>query len=293
MPYQKMKMMEIDWKKFEKRKNRIRMFAEELLQESNLLYAPVDIFSLLKSEYPLLKIRGGNFGTLFDGQLEYHPDKNRFILFYNTRYQASRDDNNDHPRIRFSIAHELGHYYLDDHREYLLNGGESHQSKDEFNCNNLIEKEADCFAASLLAPKKLLSPLVNKGELSFSIIRETAETLQVSIVSTAISAVQISDFPCALIAIKDGKISWQSISEPLFENGCYPDYQASPQYINVLWNNFLNGSLRSNTTSSKINCWLNTYDKHNLGNVYFEETYFGVPIMNTLLVLLTADERDL
>jgi len=96
------------------------------------------------------------------------------------------------------------------------------------------------------------------------------------------------------VAIRDSKIIWQSLSEPLLKKGCYPNYSASPTYIDNLWNNFLDCALDvSIKNSTKIGSWFNTFDNYNLGNRYFEETYFSVPVMNTILVLLTADEKDI
>ena len=192
------------------------------------------------------------------------------------------------------MAHELGHYYLEEHRRYLINGGTAHCSNGEFVTNNLIELEADCFAAGLLTPKKLLSPYLNKGILSFQKICAWAEIFNVSVVSMAVSCIQMSDFPCAIVAFKDGKIKWECISESLFEAGCYPNYAALPYTARAAWSEFTaSGNHPTEKKSCKVDQWFNTYGNSRVGNAYFEESYFSIPVMGTLLVLLTADESDL
>src|SRR4051794_6508579 len=120
--------------------------AEALLERLELLSAPVDLAQVAASEEPLLVLRSGNYRDRFDGQLEYHRRRNRFLLFYNTRYDQPGADR-PHPRTRFSLAHELGHYFLDRHHDYLVLGGTTHGSKSEFFSHVQIEREADAFAA--------------------------------------------------------------------------------------------------------------------------------------------------
>ena len=55
---------------------------------------------------------------------------------------------------RFTVAHELGHYFLQGHIEALFGAGQQfHQSESGFTSDDKYEREADSFAASLLMPK--------------------------------------------------------------------------------------------------------------------------------------------
>lgn len=59
---------------------------------------------------------------------------------------------------RFTLAHELGHYFIDQHRRGLEEGKvRSHGSVVEFESELPIEQEADTFAASLLMPRERFS----------------------------------------------------------------------------------------------------------------------------------------
>lgn len=82
----------------------------------------------------------GDYQNYFDGLLEY--EDGLFHVFINNygRYNLNT------PRIRFSFAHELGHFFIDEHR-LVLESGKSlhHPSKYSFDQRNPVEKEADFF----------------------------------------------------------------------------------------------------------------------------------------------------
>jgi len=161
------KRTRLKWAEIQNRQKKAIDRAAEVLETSSTTSAPIDPLNIVESEAPLLCAMGADFRNRFDGQLEYHRSKNRFLLFYNTKYgQAPSGDL--HPRTRFSIAHELGHYFLDSHRAFLLQTGRSHRSRGEFLNDRTVEIEADAFAAGLLMPTSLLGPKVNEGDLSFS-----------------------------------------------------------------------------------------------------------------------------
>lgn len=89
----------------------------------------------------------GAYGDGFDGMLEYK--EGRFHIFCN----LDRIGSPDSTRSRFTMAHELGHYYIDGHRNVLASGDiPPHLSRCEFESSQLAEQEADHFAGSFLMP---------------------------------------------------------------------------------------------------------------------------------------------
>lgn len=100
---------------------------------------PLDV---VKAESPFLKAAGADLKNRYDGQFEYHPKKKRFLLSFNTKYDRGCAPGEHHPRTRFSIAHELGHYYLATHRAFLMRTGVAHPSSSEFRTNVFVEREA-------------------------------------------------------------------------------------------------------------------------------------------------------
>ena len=95
-----------------------------------------------------------------------------------------------------------------------------------------------------------------------------------------------------MVAIKDGNIVWQSYSEALIEAGCYPSQRISHNATDA-WSTFSKNPIElASPTNSPISRWSSVYN-NKASQAYYNETYFGVPIMGMLLVLLTADEKEI
>jgi len=90
----------------------------------------------------------GDHGDGFDGRIEFLLPERRFVIYYQAEYAQVAE-----VRVRFSLAHELGHFYLESHRETLCKG-EAHDSEQGLMTDKQREREADAFAASLLIPPK-------------------------------------------------------------------------------------------------------------------------------------------
>ncbi len=255
--------------------------------------APIDPLFVAKTEYPLLRAGGSDLGNRYDGKLEYHRSKNTFLLFYNTKYDHGIPAGKHHPRTRFSISHELGHFFLDHHHRSLRHGGKSHRSFSEFLSLQKIEREADAFAAHLLLPTSLARPVVNREALSLDKLGEIARQFETSLVSTAIRSVQLSDFPCAVAGIRDGSIAWMLPSDSLIAAGIYPRSGTLPHESADSWNRFAAGNYEPTDANGEVGNWFQTFDREELDDIYVREEYQPVASMETLLVLLTLDENDL
>lgn len=280
---------------FKARQNREKKatdLAGDILEVAGLLTAPVNPFALAEQESPRLAVKSGNLKDSFDGRLEYHAAHDRFILFLNTKYDQAPGEH--HPRTRFSAAHEIGHFYLDEHRAYLMNGGQAHSSASEFAANNNVERQADAFAVGLLMPEKLIRPLVNRGELTVERIMGLAAHFQTSFVSTAIRSVSVSDFPCEIVGLRNGSVAWRFPSQSMIDGGCYPLSKGailSPG-ARRQWEAFCRGQLSENESSASPFHWFQSYGAAQKDTTVWEY-YLPVPAMNTLLVLLTIAEEDL
>ncbi|MBI5866081.1 MAG: ImmA/IrrE family metallo-endopeptidase [Planctomycetes bacterium] len=257
--------------------------------------APIDPLAVAASEKPLLSAVGADFRDRFDGQLEYHWSKNRFLLFYNTKYDVYVPAGEHHPRTRFSVAHELGHYFIEAHRAFLRRTGKSHPSRGEFLSDRTIETEADAFAAGLLMPASLLGPIVNEGEMSFADIERWAGEFKTSVTSTARRAVELSDFPCALIGVREGRVAYSFHSQAMIEGGCYPRPRGSdlPPDAQSKVQAFVGGNLWDDKGQAFARDWCQTYDNDRAAEAPVYEYYCGVPSMQTLLVLLTVPEEEI
>jgi len=285
----------LEWAEIQNRQEKAIESAAEVLGALRITSAPIDPLAIAESEDPLLRATGGDFRNRFDGQLEYHRAKNRFLLFYNTKYDVRAPEGEHHPRTRFSMAHELGHYFIEAHRGFLRRTGKSHPSKGEFLSDRSIETEADAFAAGLLMPSDLLGPLVNEGDLTFSQIEEWAGTFDTSVTSTARRSIELSDFPCALVGVRDGRVGFSFHSRAMIEGGCYPRPRGSDLPADALskWKAFLEGTARKGQGQAFARDWCQTYDNDRAAPAPVYEYYYGVPPTQTLLVLITIPEEEL
>jgi len=286
-------MTKMNWVEMENRVERACHAADEITSHVN---APIDPLAFVRSEGPdLLRCRGEDFGDAFDGQLRYDRPSGRFVMLYNNKYDRGRADGGHHPRTRFSVAHELAHYFLDKHRAYLLGGGEHHPSHGEFDTDTIVEREADAFAAAMLMPTRLAKPVVNEDELSLTLVREIEETFDVSLVSASLRAVQLSDYHAAIVGLRDGQIAWSFRSRALRVAGFYPPNKTSPLAASASdqWRTFESGGSVDETGASFAKHWFRTYDRSELDHLHVDEHYIPVASMGTLVVLLAISEDQM
>lgn len=282
--------MATNWKQEQVRREAAADFAEAIVTGLGLTKPPVSPFEILRSEQRRIKAFDDDFGDAFDGRLEYQ--RPHFLLFYNTRYDAWPHKGEHHPKVNFTVAHELAHYYLIPHHNYLKHGGRPHGSKTEFVSDNNSEREADAFAAGLLMPKFLAEPILDNGELDFDRLSRAADLFETSLLSTAFRAVQLTSTPCALAGLRDGKVAWMLPSARLIEGKCYPKKGAiRSAYAASRWSAFMNGDDQRETEDGKLTDWFQTFDLEvELSGVEVTQAFMPVRSMKTVVVLLTMDD---
>lgn len=160
---------------------------------------------------------------------------NNFGIFYSTSI----------PNIgfhRFSIAHELGHYFLEGHIDQIpFNSSGFHTSKAGVFSPDIFELEADSFASGLLMPSKLFRRALNLFEDGLAGVKGLASLCETSLTATAIryaelteamSAVIVStgmnvDFACMSTAMESlGGLTWLRRGDPLPKNSLSANFNA-------------------------------------------------------------------
>lgn len=113
-------------------------------------------------------------------------------------YHASHIKNDGF--IRFTIAHELGHYFLPGHPEALFpNGDGIHPSRSGYQSSDKWERQADCFASALLMPRVMFLAAIRNLEPGFGAIESLKDTCRTSITATAIRYARFAEDPVAVI----------------------------------------------------------------------------------------------
>lgn len=149
---------------------------------------------------------------------------NSFGIFYSTAIPNKGYQ-------RFSIAHELGHYFLEGHVDQIpFDESGFHASKAGFFSPDIFEREADSFASGLLMPSKIFRRALNRFEDGLAGVKGLASLCETSLTATAIryaelteaaSAVIVStgntvDFACMSPAMKNfGGLTWLRPRDPL------------------------------------------------------------------------------
>lgn len=268
--------------------------AESLIERLGIHKPPVDPLAIAATEQRILRLCPGDYKMAFDGRLEYHPSKGRFICFYNTKYDRAEDAGHA-PRTRFSLAHELGHFFIESHHGYLRCGGKSHASRSEFVTSTPVEQQADCFAAHLLMPDRLVKPMVNQDELSIELIAQVAATFHTSFMSAALRSVECSHFYGAVVAIREGQSAWMRRSDPLIENGVYPGELGPLRSSSAreAWEAFVSGRHSIPERTGWARDWFRIYDDDLRARLPVTEAYLPVRVMNTMIVVLSVPEDEL
>lgn len=134
---------------------------------------------------------------------------NDFAIAYATHLQNEGFEN-------FSIAHELGHYFMPGHVEAVIRGENGmHVSRAGFNSHDKYEAEADRFAAGLLMPRHLFFPAIEKAGQGLVAIDALAILCKTSLHATAIRYTQCTRDPVAIIVSRGGIIDHCFMSEAL------------------------------------------------------------------------------
>lgn len=117
------------------------------------------------------------------------------------------DDRQIPTRRRFTLAHELGHACIPRHAKSLslrclaadLSGADS---------GNTTEREANEFAAELLAPRHLVDPMLKTGSVSLAKGQEIADRFDISLTAGARRVVEWAGQAAALVLCEDGHVMW-------------------------------------------------------------------------------------
>jgi|SRR5690625_1366218 len=143
-------------------RNEIEKTAQKLLIECNQNEPPINVFNI--AECIGINVIDKDFGDQVSG----------VIVIKDGKAKIGFNSNHVEERIRFTIAHEIGHFILHrsqmdffiDNTYYALRDDNS--SKGEFK----MEREANGFAAALLMPKKLIIEEIKK--INFDIADENS-----------------------------------------------------------------------------------------------------------------------
>ena len=188
----------------------IMALAEEIAAKYDV---PIVLEKVAEDE--LLEVICDDYGkSTFDGLTWFEPETDDFYIHLNTNVDKANYLNK--PKGRFTMAHELGHYFIPAHRLGLMSGEMKPHGSVNF-INNLpawqIEREADAFASSLLMPSSIFKDIIKGKPFNFQLIETIADKFNVSKSAAALRFVDIGNYPIMVVFAIEGKIRWVSRSE--------------------------------------------------------------------------------
>lgn len=182
--------------------------AAEVVAKLRICSLPVDPFAIAKSE-DIVCEQINTVSTGISGCLMKSGD--RFGIFYSSSFP-------NEGFLRFTVAHELGHYFLDGHPEYIFSAGKAqHQSDAGFTSDDKHEREADTFAAGLLMPEKLFRASCAESKPGLAAIEYLARACGTSLTATAIRYTRLSDDLVAVVCSQADRVQFAFMSQP-FKN---------------------------------------------------------------------------
>lgn len=171
-------------------------------------------------EIPLLV---NDYNDSFKAMIQYIEDL--FWIYVNKKEGEGHPD----AEMRFSVAHELGHYFIPEHREKLMNEGIlSFSDGEAVVSGDIYEKEAEFFASCLLMPRKHFLQDIEGEELSFNRVVALADKYKVSITAILLRYMYLSRLPMMIICSRDGLKGWKTKgnSFPFWDLNLGENYEA-------------------------------------------------------------------
>ena len=132
---------------------KIKTLVIKLLESNKISNFPIDLKKILK--FSGITLNYSVFEDSISGLLYKKKNKNIIVV------------NSLHPEVRqrFTIAHELGHYFLNHHSNLFIDKGNLYRDKRSSEGNIRWEREANKFAAELLMPEEMLRRFIKKESI--------------------------------------------------------------------------------------------------------------------------------
>lgn len=155
------------------------------------------------AEFEELFIHYDKYENAFDGMLV--SDADDFHIHINTDLGNSEGSK----KGRFTLAHELGHFFIDEHRIDLKSGKlQPHASFHGNTQKETIEIEADYFAGCLLFPERKFQTRAGGKKFSLDTILDLSDSFQASVLSTVIRFAEVGTHEVTAVVSSHNNARW-------------------------------------------------------------------------------------
>jgi hypothetical protein len=181
--------------------------ASRVIREQGVLTLPVDPIAIARSLGIQVVAKPASAQGV-SGMLIRHG--NDFVIAYATHIDSLGFQN-------FSVAHELGHYFLEGHVDAVIGTDGVHQSHAGFSSDDRYEVEADHFAAALLMPDELFPAAASRAGDGLAAIESLSALCVTSLTATAIRYTKCTDDVVAVVVSAGKRINYCFMSKALEE----------------------------------------------------------------------------
>ncbi len=195
------------------------VLGEGIVRQHKISNLPIDVAQIAESAGIIVEpFPNGQAGNGFAGMLLHRG--NDFLIFYSDKIKNIGFQ-------RFTIAHELGHYFIEGHPEAVFDSNGIHKSREPFSSSDKYERQADSFAAGMLMPSELCRTIIRKYDDGLEAILILADACKTSLMSSAIRYTELSNGKIAIIVSKDGKTIFSNASPTMARSGFFIRHQSS------------------------------------------------------------------
>ncbi|HEY5746088.1 MAG TPA: ImmA/IrrE family metallo-endopeptidase [Chryseolinea sp.] len=150
-----------------------------------------------------------HYENYFDGMLVCDNDDD-----FHIHLNLDRGNTEQSRRGRFSFAHELAHYFIDEHRIPLLSGQAApHGSLHDFAHRDEVEEEADYFAGCLLMPDAALRKVPVPRRFSVDTIIKLSDAFNTSVLSTVLRFAESGTHEICAVISENNVTKWYTRSK--------------------------------------------------------------------------------
>ncbi len=194
-----------------KRKQVLEEDAEWIVDE---YFAPGELIRPeVIAEAEEITISLGNYKNEFQGLIHYL--NGLFHVYLDTTFGKTLNDT----VIRFSFAHELGHYFINEHRAELLAMGLLGSTNGAAMLSEaLFEKEAEYFASCLLMPRSRFLADIAKKPFSTWLIHQLCKKYKVSQTAAFMRYMALGEEQIAVIFNRTDGTHERKIQSPHFRH---------------------------------------------------------------------------
>jgi len=215
-----------------------------------------------------LPISYDSYEQTFDGMLVVDGD------YWHIHIDTDGGNSAGTPKGRFTLAHELAHYIIEEHQQGIANGEFLHASKFDVNRTDLRELEADYFAGVLLMPNQLFRSVKTPRQFNIDTIFELSQTFQTSFLAAVQRFCEIGTHSICIVFSQDNIVKWFRKSKD-FPDWAFRFKMGQPLPVDSVAAEFYSNKNTKYSSPEEIDPSFWFYDKWTVSGRMREQCYYS------------------